>query len=137
MILEAKRIIKPYTFPAVPSFPSIFPVAPSWGLSVGCLTDVDLDSSDGKRCSYTAFSPASISIMSNDLGVFFTLSGGLIQKGSSGGPVFTPDASLVGVISGTMRFSLNAGHHVPVVPILPVMSALWTIRDAVAKFFHG
>lgn len=113
-------------------YPKVHQTPPSWGMSVGFLARM----SAGREVR-AAFSLASVSFLdfSGEAGrpKFWGLSGGIIQKGAIGGPVFTVEGDLLGLIVDSYPFKPDLDHpESPVIPV-PVMSPLWPFRDQVEK----
>ena len=81
---------------------------------------------------YTTFSSASVSMMLwGEDAPLYALDGGIMQKGSSGGPVFTSDGSIVGIIVQSWQFPVDLGHPQFRIETLPVMSALYHSADLI------
>ncbi len=119
-------------------YPTLHPNIPSFGLSVGFLTAIRLhDEPGGPKSRYTAFSSASVSMLVSGRGPNrpprFALDGGISQKGSSGGAVFTPNGAIVGVIVESWQFSADFDHPLPAIVTLPVMSPLYRFREIIDK----
>lgn len=109
-------------------FPPVHPVPPSWGMSVGFLARM----SAGREVR-AAFSMASVSFMDfsgeSTRPRFWGLSGGLFQKGALGGPVFTAEGNMVGLIVDSYQFRPDPDHPESPVVLVPVMSPLWPFKE--------
>jgi hypothetical protein len=100
------------------------------------LTTIRLKDTAGKQSRYNSFSQASISMLMKDADSEhpkFALDSGIIQEGSSGGPVFTAEGYLVGVIVESLQFVVDQSHPLPNIVTLPIMSALYRFRDIIGE----
>ena len=57
------------------------------------------------------------------------LTGGLIQKGFSGGPVFEENGNIIGVLIQSLRFPLDLDFPTISIATMPIMSAVFPYRD--------
>jgi hypothetical protein len=135
MLLQCTDKLAPGELSEPASFPAVYPDFPWWGQSVGFLTSLHLTMTGPKPRSCTSFSQASVSMFVNDEESrnLFVLDGGTIQKGSSGGPVFTAKGELVGVIVQSFQFVPDQDHPLPHVVTLPVMSAVLPLNKMIAE----
>jgi Trypsin-like peptidase domain len=118
-------------------YPQIYASIPVCGLSVGFLTWVIIAESGGAEEDYAAFSHCSVAMYSKKKKVddppLIVLSGGIFQKGSSGGPVYTPDGRLVGVIVQSWQFPTSRNHRFPTIVTAPVVMPLASYANIIAQ----
>lgn len=98
-------------------FPGLLRTPMRLGSVVGYLARLRMPNSQGGETGHTYFAHGSASSLlpadGNTIRVLIT--GGVVQKGFSGGPVFLPDGELVGVIVEALRFPID-----PAAPLLTV-----------------
>ncbi|MDD5155481.1 MAG: trypsin-like peptidase domain-containing protein [Candidatus Omnitrophica bacterium] len=128
VILETEEIIENYDFPAPSVYPKIYSKIPSRGLLVGFSTTLRLNETE-KPESHTAFFQAHVSMQLHEHD--FVLSNGVIQKGSSGSPVFTPSAELVGILIQNLQFSVDTGLLADQIITTPVFSPLLPFKKII------
>ena len=118
------------------AYPPIFGCAVLPGMSVGYLGPLRRTNDAGLETTETYFADATVSFLaarprlhSNDQ-PRWALSGGFCERGFSGGPVFAPDCTLVGVLTQIQQWFGTAmdGSSYPVV--VPMMTPVGPIgRD--------
>ena len=140
LLLEVVGRIATASIAAPPAaYPAVSSQWPQLGQSVGILTRMQLPHPTGNM-DYVVFSEAFISINMKNTPTdpnFFSLSGGIFQRGSSGGPVYGTDGSLIGVIVQSNQFVADLYHPIPALMNLPLISPLLPFRDLVAGLQHG
>jgi hypothetical protein len=107
---------------------------PQLGNSVGYLAWLKLP--DGRGTNY--FGSAFVSAMkrpTGGMGVRWMLSEGLIQSGFSGSAVFTPEGSILGVITDAFRFPVSVGLPGDVMHTRILMSPLGLVLRHVGPLF--
>jgi hypothetical protein len=90
----------------------------------------------GEEQRYSAFSQASVSMhLKKKEGdpPWIAVSGGIFQKGSSGGPVYTADGKLLGVIVQSHQFVADFDHTLPTIINTPVVAPLNSFLGVVNK----
>ncbi len=134
-LLETNEKISDAAMAAPQGYPTIMSTNPFLGLSVGFIGVISLvGETENER--HTTFSQASTSYFFNDRtsnGLRYALTGGLVQQGFSGGPVFTADLTLVGLIVMSQRFALDMAHPLGSMYNLPVMSSLGSIKNDIER----
>ena len=131
-VLQLGKVVFEHKDHWVPdAFPKAASQRPGFGMSVGYM-GVLRRAGD----SYSSFSPASLSFFMRDGSGNWALSGGFIESGFSGGPVFLPDGSVIGLMIQSMQFTGGADNQVPHLHTVPVMSPLYLagaeLSDALA-----
>jgi S1-C subfamily serine protease len=132
-LLKTSEKIADFTPDTPLVYPTIRATNPFLGLSVGFIGVISLEG-DTEKEIHTSFSQASTSYFfeeKNTGGLRYALTGGLVQHGFSGGPVFTSDLDLVGLIVMSQRFALDMTQPLSTMYNLPVMSPLAPIRDQI------
>jgi len=132
-LLVAREKLADFSITEPKAYPSIAASTPLLGLSVGFLNVIDLGGETDKK-RHIAFSQASISYFfedETDKGIRYALTGGFIQHGFSGGPVFTSDLELVGLIVMSQRFALDMEQPLMSIYNLPVMSPLASLKNKI------
>ena len=116
-------------------YPSILPSKPFLGLSVGYIAALHLHKPDGEDTRHTCFSQAFVSMLLREggEGERYALSGGIMQPGFSGGPVFTAEGKLVGIVVKSIQFAADAKHPTLSVYTLPVMTSLYPLKDRIEQ----
>jgi S1-C subfamily serine protease len=112
------------------SYPTIASSNPSLGLSVGFIGVVTLEG-ETKNERHTTFSQASTSyffLEEQSKGLRYALTGGFIQQGFSGGPVFAANSELIGLLVMAQRFALDMEHPLASIYNIPVMSPLAPLK---------
>lgn len=61
------------------------------------------------------------------------MTGGLIQKGFSGAPVFDEDGDILGVLIQSLRFPLDPDVAHLSITTMPIMSAVFPYRDEIVS----
>jgi len=135
MFLEADACLDGSSSRQAPTqYPQVYPDWPPYGLSVGFLTRMTLRNSGVEEQRYSAFSQASVSMHLKKKDTdppWFAISGGIFQKGSSGGPVYTADGQLLGVIIQSHQFVADFDHQLPTIINTPVVAPLYPLLSVV------
>ena len=134
LLLKCKKKISDCNFQKPQSYPKIFGKSLSLGVSVGYITALHLPQPSGDTSRHTCFSSTSVSFDFKDAKTqtrLIVLGGGIMQKGFSGGPVFTVDGSLVGIIVQSLQFATDCGHFSATSYTLPVMSPLFPFKSKI------
>ncbi|MDX6289986.1 MAG: Trypsin-like peptidase domain [Blastocatellia bacterium] len=99
------------------------------GQTVGYIASLKIPANENS--GHTYFSMASVSmLMDGGQGVLrFALTGGLIQKGFSGGPVFEQNGDVVGILIQSLQFPLDPKDPRSSIAIVPIMSPVFPFRD--------
>ena len=122
--IESSRLTH---YPKVSSKPA-FP-----GKTVDYLAKLEIRELDS---SHTYFSTSSLSMLMRGAGgkaLHIAMTGGLVQKGFSGGPVFDEDGDVLGVLIQSLRFPLDPKVPHLSIATMPVMSALFPYRDEIVS----
>jgi S1-C subfamily serine protease len=125
-VLLAKEKIKSCELDQPIGYPTIASSTPFLGATIGYIGRLHVNAKEGER-THTVFSQAVISYLFNDKkkdGMRCALSGGIIQGGFSGGPVFNQKSELVGLIVMSQQFPIEMGHPEYALYTLPIMSPL-------------
>lgn len=120
-IIESKGLNGPQTYPKVSTS------LPALGESVGILTRLDLNDREEGPVRFTAFSEASVAIcLKQGSGpTHLMLSCGLFQSGSSGGPVYSPNGTLIGIIVQSMQFALEVKNPSSLKVTAPIIAPVY------------
>jgi hypothetical protein len=138
-LLRATEKIEDFSLDQPSGYPTVASSNPFLGMSVGFIGVISLEG-ESKNERHTTFSQASTSYFFVDerhKGPRFALTGGLIQQGFSGGPVFTANLELVGLIVMSQRFALDMEHPLASLYNLPVMSALSPLKKQIATILDA
>ncbi len=136
LLRTTDKIVEYDLGPLPPNYPSIATSNPFLGLSVGFIGTISLEG-ENETERHTTFSPASTSYYFEEQvtkGFRYALIGGFVQKGFSGGPVFTCNSELVGLIVMAQRFALDMDNPIASLYNLPVMSPLSPLRKDIQAF---
>ena len=115
-LLRKEEKIKTAGADPVGTFPGWSTRMPSLGQSLGFLASLR-----GPRLR-TYFGQGHIAFFDGEEGLRFGLAGALVQRGFSGGPVFDPDAKLVGVLVEAYQFPTNL--EPPTLVSMPLFSPI-------------
>ncbi|MGD9873386.1 MAG: trypsin-like peptidase domain-containing protein [Kiritimatiellia bacterium] len=141
IILRTVQCMRTCESLAPPSgYPQVARGHPQLGTSAGFITRMTLRDAIKGEQSYTAFSESSVSILlkkADNEPIHFMLSGGLFQKGSSGGPVYTPDGTLIGVIVQSMQFVTDFDHPMPAIITAPVIAPTCVYANRIEELKKG
>lgn len=125
-VVESKNRIK--------QFPKIKKEPLSIGLAVGYIGDIKThdEKNNLEPRLATCFSQAYISFIQEPN--FLGLSGGIVQQGFSGSPVFSEDTKLLGMIVRCQPYISDYENPVNTTNILPIMAPLYPIYARIQKF---
>lgn len=129
-LLKTTEKIEDFTLDQPLGYPTIFSSNPFLGLSVGFIGVISLEG-ETENERHTTFSQASTSYFFGDKqsdGLRYALTGGFVQKGFSGGPVFGTNSELIGLIVMSKRFALDMEQPLASLYNLPVMSPLSSLK---------
>jgi hypothetical protein len=95
-----------------PVYPSVSSENPFLGASLGYLASLSLTSESGESSSHTYFGHGHVAFFTQNSHkqLVFALAGGAIQKGFSGGPVFSSNGLLTGVLVEALQYVPDLGH---------------------------
>lgn len=116
-------------------YPKVSVNTPFIGKTVGYLASLQIREPDMKE-GYTYFSMSCLSMFMRDppgKAVHIAMTGGLIQKGFSGGVVFEESGDVLGVLIQSLRFSLDPDSPTSSITTMPIMSALFPYRDEIVS----
>jgi hypothetical protein len=114
------------------SYPLVFQELPLLGTAVGFLSTIEIPSNGTEPERMDVFSATSVAALDRDP-LRLILSGGLIQKGASGGPVFKPDGQLVGILTNIWQFPLALGRQLPQIITVPLASPVYPVREVIQR----
>jgi hypothetical protein len=129
-LLGVEEKISDFTLPTPVGYPTIMSANPFLGLSVGFIGTISLEG-ETENERHITFSQASTSYYFKDKrsnGLRYALTGGFVQQGFSGCPVFTADLELVGLIVMYRRFPLDINEPRGSIYNLPIMSSLASLK---------
>lgn len=116
--------------------PEIHPEAPFMGRSVGYLGSLRRENDVGEPATHTYFGQGYLShLLQGRPGVYFGLSGGFAESGFSGGPCFTADGSLIGLIVESRQIQANTAMNAHQF-MFPVMSAIHPVRTRLEELIQ-
>lgn len=84
--------------------------------------------------SHTYFASACVSMFMQtgaSQGLYFALTGGLIQRGFSGGPVFEANGDIIGVLVQSLRFPVDPQNPTLSITTIPLMSPVLPYRSEI------
>jgi hypothetical protein len=125
-VLEQRELLRPADMSEPKRYPEVSSKMPGLGQSLGYLAELHAP----KACTYFAQGHVAFFQKGEADELLFGLAGGLIQRGFSGGPVFTPAGQLVGVIVQSFQFVADLEHRAVV--SLPLFSPLARIAGELA-----
>jgi hypothetical protein len=107
----------------------------AYGMSIGYLARLRRNDEDGERESHLAFfeGSASIYFSKGEFASKWMLSGGFVESGFSGGPAFSVDGDLVGVVVGSVQFPAQDHHPLTNVFCAPVVTPIAGIERYIAE----
>jgi Trypsin-like peptidase domain len=136
-LLEATERLEPASFDEPAEYPRLFSEMPSWGMTVGYLGSLRTLERGGIENHGTYFSAAHISTFlpgGDDKSRYYLLTGGVVQRGFSGGPVFTPSSELLGLVIQSLRFLGDPQDLRSAVYTLPVITPLAPFIGEISKY---
>jgi hypothetical protein len=116
-------------------YPQLSANTPFLGKTVGSIALLNTQEVDGEK-SYTYFSMSCLSMFmggTQGKACHIAMTGSLIQKGFSGGPVFEENGDIVGVLIQSFRFSLDRSTPDLSIATLPIMSTIFPYREEMAN----
>lgn len=125
-LIEKEKLIKEAPLDHPNAFPELYTSMPSWGQSLGYLAWLTTRKPQGKDHSVTYFGQGHVAFfeLEGEEAPLFALAGGTVQKGFSGGPVFTSKGHLVGIIVRSFQFVADLNHPVPQIVSMPLVSPI-------------
>lgn len=136
-ILEVRDKLEHGDSPEPKEYPAVYPNKPLLGLSVGYVAALHIHKRNGELIRRTYFSHAYVSMLApreSKTGERYALSNGIIQEGFSGGPVFTKDKELVGLIVESVQFSVDMEQPATSRQTLPVITPLYRLKGSIEEF---
>ena len=118
-----------------PKYPNLTVNAPFIGKTVGSMASLKVHGLDNEEGS-TYFSMSSLSMfMSGTPGkaLHIAMTGSLIQRGFSGGPVFEENGDILGVLIQSLRFPLDPSNPSVSFTTMPIMSAVFPYRAEIVS----
>jgi len=133
IILKCIEKLKVQNLGEVNEYPPIEYPKPFIGTSVGYIGNLQINNERLKSKQATFFTQAFISSMiySNEDSIFCALSGGVIQKGFSGGAVFTVDCKLIGIMTKRLSVFSHPDEMSGAKYELPIMVPLFQFQDKI------
>jgi len=116
--LEHAEFSKPFKYPGISANPAFL------GKSVGYLATLKVPNG-GVTDHHSYFSSACVSMVlksDSSKAPYLALTGGLIQRGFSGGPVFEENGDIVGVLVQSLRFPLDLENPMLSIATMPIIS---------------
>jgi hypothetical protein len=125
--LARADLSQPTTYPGVSANQAFL------GKTVGYLATLKIPKA-GETDHHTYFASASVSMFLNtgpSKGLYLALTGGLIQRGFSGGPVFEENGDVVGVLVQSLRFPVDLENPMLSIATMPIMSPVLPHRNEI------
>lgn len=139
-VMEATDLVQEVSLRGPAGFP-LLPTTPvDLGMTVGYLARMRYPDHNGNETRNTCFSQSSVSMMNvqpNDGPTFWMLGDGFIQSGFSGGPVFSADGTLHGLIVQSFQFEASTGNQRIQTLTKPVMSPIGPVMSHIRKFMNS
>ena len=112
-------------------YPALSSRLPSLGASLGYIGWLNLLDESGKRSGRTYFGQGHVAFFEKGLKgqTLLAIAGSAVQQGFSGGPVFTVDGTLSGVLFEALQYVPELPHPVQQVNSLPLVSPIAKIRN--------
>jgi hypothetical protein len=131
-ILRTTRCLQPSTQSLPAAYPHIASALPQQGMLLGYMATLKRTGGAVTNNKYFASGFVSFLNYHRDKAIRYVLASGFIEAGFSGGPVFLPDRSLVGVLVSSCQFLSNIlGVNVP--HAFPEAVALATHQPSIAS----
>jgi S1-C subfamily serine protease len=115
-------------------FPQLSERQPSIGETLGYLASLSLNDESGSSSGHTYFGQGHVAFFSQNRSreLVFAMAGGAIQKGFSGGPVFTPTGDLVGVLVEALEYVPDLSHPFRSASAVAILAPIGPIAKAIA-----
>jgi len=104
-VLRTTKCLQPISQPLPTSYPQIANVLPAQGMLLGYMATLRRTGGAIKYNKYFASGFVSFLNYHADRAIRYVLASGFIEGGFSGGPVFLPDNSLIGVLVSSCEFT--------------------------------
>lgn len=135
LILKATEKIDDCEFNQPTRYPQLSANDAFLGKTVGSIASLRIQDLDTEN-SYTYFSMSSLSMFmrgTEGKARHIAMTGSLVQKGFSGGPVFEENGDIIGVLIQALTFPLDRSNPDLSIATLPIMSAIFPYREEMAK----
>ncbi|MBI1752050.1 MAG: trypsin-like peptidase domain-containing protein [Acidobacteria bacterium] len=111
-------------------FPRLADKTPTMGTSIGYIGSLKLMNESGQKDGRTYFGQGHVAFFEKGLRGqnLVAIDGGAIEQGFSGGPAFTSDGVLCGVIVEALHFAPNPGSSAPRINPFPLVSPIAPIN---------
>jgi hypothetical protein len=120
---------------------AIYKNIPSVGLSVGYMGHFIYNEVFNEKTSTICFSQAYISFRDctsySKTSLFLGLSGGITQQGFSGGPVFTINGELVGVMSKLAPYIFDYDNPLKPLNSIPIITSLYPVYSEIDNLINS
>lgn len=117
-------------------YPKLSTRKPFPGQTVGYIASLKIPGDENSGHTYFSMASISMLVKSQPGTLRFGLTGGLIQKGFSGGPIFEQNGNVVGIIVQSLQFPLNPADSRWSIAIMPIISCIDPLRDELLKHLN-
>jgi hypothetical protein len=119
-------------------YPRLSERIPSLGCSLGYIGYLSLLEESGKRKGRTYFGQGHVAFFESGRNnqILLAVAGSAVQQGFSGGPVFTSDGVLTGVLVEALQYVPDLPHPVPGVNSLPLVAPIAEIHAEVSSLLR-
>jgi hypothetical protein len=138
LVLEAVAKLEHADIAQPAKYPGISSNQPFLGKTVGYLASLKVPKG-GVTDHHTYFASACVSMFmktGSSKALYLALTGGLIQRGFSGGPVFEENGNVVGILVQSLRFPVDLDNPMLSIATMPIMSALFPHRNEIISLVN-
>jgi S1-C subfamily serine protease len=136
-VLRAERKIRSFDPDrnSVPPYPQLATDLPRVGMQLGCMAWLRLREPDGNTRGRTYFGQGHVAYFEEGAHgeLLFAMQGPTIEKGFSGGPVFSDDGRLFGVLVQAVQHAPNLSEQVLQIDSLALLSPVGKIAAEIAE----
>lgn len=133
-LLEKDELVHEAALEKPTLFPEFHPGVLQLGQSLAYLAWLSTRAENGTERSVTYFGQGHVAFFDGEKEPSFALAGGVIQKGFSGGPVFSASGQLAGVLVRSFQFIANLSHPVPQPISIPIVSPVSPVADFLSRY---
>lgn len=117
------------------AYPRLSDSKPALGQVLGYVGSLVLNHAAFKATRHTYFGQGHVAFFTKnrDGELVFALAGGAIQKGFSGGPVFTPAGELTGVLVEALEYMPDLNHPARATNVVALLMPIAPIAEAISR----
>ena len=139
-VLRAERRLRSFgNDHTPPSYPELSSDLPRVGMQLGCMAWLDLNGPGGESRGRTYFGQGHVAFFEQGAHgeLLFAMQGPTIEKGFSGGPVFSADGRLYGVLVQAVQHAPRLSDRVLQVNSMALLSPIGKIAADISRLIEG